>query len=43
MKDLAPGDDDDHQKDGKTYRSKGNRGTENGQSLGHMDSIPIPP
>ena len=38
---LAPGNDDDHQKDGKTYRSKGNCGTGNGQNLGHMDSIPI--
>ncbi|EDM01887.1 zinc finger protein 384, isoform CRA_a [Rattus norvegicus] len=37
---LAPGDDDDHQKDGKTYRSEGNCGTGNGQSLGLMDSVP---
>lgn len=36
---LAPGNDDDHQKDGKTYRSKGNCGTGNGQSLGHMAPI----
>ena len=39
MKDLAPGDDNDHQKDGKTYRSKGNCGTGNRQSLGHMAPI----
>nr|BAC39626.1 unnamed protein product [Mus musculus] len=37
---LGPGDDDDHQKDGKTYRSEGNCGTGNGQSLGLMDSVP---
>nr|XP_044995601.1 zinc finger protein 384 isoform X2 [Jaculus jaculus] len=37
---LAPEDEDDHQKDGKTYRSEGNCGTGNGQSLGLMDSVP---
>ncbi|XP_054941429.1 zinc finger protein 384 isoform X3 [Physeter macrocephalus] len=37
---LSPEDDDDHQKDGKTYRSEGNCGTGNGQSLGLMDSVP---
>ena len=36
---LAPGNDADNQKDGKTYRSKGNCGTGNGQSLGHMGPI----